>query len=197
MGKEVSNTVAAAHQVAGEYLEDSFRAFRGYRRLGEGALEQVTDEELFRLIDPEANSIAMLMQHIAGNMRSRWTDFLTSDGEKPDRHRDREFEARKGSRAELMREWNDAWELMLGTIQSLKPEDVLREITIRGEKHRVLWAIQRQVTHYAYHVGQMVVLAKHFRGPQWKSLSIPKGESEQWNLRVAAGDPSTKSRPVR
>jgi len=196
MGEEVSNDGAATNQVARAYLDDSFRAFRGYRRLAEGALEQVTDEELFVLIDPEANSIAMLMQHMAGNMRSRWTDFLTSDGEKPGRHRDREFEARPASRAELMREWNDAWELMLGTIQSLKPEDVLREITIRGEKHGVLWAVQRQVTHYAYHIGQLVILAKHFRGAQWKSLSIPKGESEQWNQRTAAGDPSTQNRPL-
>jgi hypothetical protein len=174
--------------IAQHYLDDSYRAFRGYRRLAEGALEQITDEELFRQLDPEANSIAMLMQHIAGNMRSRWTDFLTSDGEKPDRHRDREFEPRRASRAELMQEWNAAWELLLSTIQSLKPEDVLREITIRGERHSVLYAIQRQVTHYAYHVGQLVFLAKHFRGAQWKSLSIPKGQSEDFNQRMAAAE---------
>jgi hypothetical protein len=174
--------------IAQHYLDDSYRAFRGYRRLAEGALEQISDEELFRQLDPEANSIAILMQHIAGNMRSRWTDFLTSDGEKPDRHRDREFEARSTTRAELMAEWNEAWELLLSTIQSLKPEDVLREITIRGERHSVLYAIQRQVTHYAYHVGQLVFLAKHFRGAQWKSLSIPKGQSEEFNQRMAAAD---------
>jgi uncharacterized damage-inducible protein DinB len=174
--------------IAQHYLDDSYRAFRGYRRLAEGALEQISDEELFRQLDPEANSIAMLMQHIAGNMRSRWTDFLTSDGEKPDRHRDREFEARRATRAELMQEWNAAWELLLSTIQSLKPQDVLREITIRGERHSVLYAIQRQVTHYAYHVGQLVFLAKHFRGAQWTSLSIPKGQSEDFNQRMAGGE---------
>src|SRR3954464_640981 len=105
MGKEMNGS--AAPNVARAYLEDSYRAFRGYRRLAEGALEQISDEELFRQIDPEANSIAVLMQHIAGNIRSRWTDFLTSDGEKPDRHRDSEFEARRATRAELMAEWND------------------------------------------------------------------------------------------
>ena len=170
--------------IAQAYLEDSFRALRGYRRLAEGALEQVRDDELFRQLDAESNSIAIVMQHIAGNMRSRWTEFLASDGEKPDRQRDREFEARPRARAELMKEWNEAWELTLATIQALKPEDVLREITIRGERHTVLWAIQRQVTHYAYHVGQMVFLAKHFRGAEWKSLSIPKGKSEEWNQKT-------------
>jgi hypothetical protein len=190
MGKEVSDVTSGnvAQDVSQHYLDDSYRAFRGYRRLGEGALEQVTDAELFQLIDPESNSIAMLMQHLAGNMRSRWKDFLTSDGEKPHRHRDREFEAHSTTRAELMREWNEAWDLALSTIQSLKPEDVLREITIRGETHSVLWAIQRQVTHYAYHVGQLVFLAKHFRGAQWKSLSIPKGQSENFNQRMAVGE---------
>src|SRR3954463_843832 len=127
------NGEAEMTDVARAYLEDSFRAFRGYRRLAEGALEQLRDDELFRQIDPESNSVAVVMQHIAGNMHSRWTDFLTSDGEKPDRHRDREFEARRASRAELMKEWNQAWDLTLATIQSLKPADVLREITIRGE----------------------------------------------------------------
>jgi uncharacterized damage-inducible protein DinB len=175
-------------RVASAYLDDSFRAFRGYRNLAEGAIAQLGDDELFRQLDAEANSIAVLMQHIAGNMRSRWTDFLTTDGEKPDRHRDREFEARTVSRDELMREWNAAWDLMLGAIQALQPADVLREITIRGEQHTVLWAIQRQVTHYAYHVGQIVFLAKHFRGAEWKSLSIPKGQSEQFNQRMAAGE---------
>jgi hypothetical protein len=167
-------------EVAKAYLEDSYRAMRGYRRLAEGALEQVRDDELFGQLDAESNSIAIVMRHIAGNMRSRWADFLTTDGEKPDRQRDREFEARPGSRAELMKEWNRAWELTLATVQALKPEDVLREVAIRGERHTVLWAIQRQVTHYAYHVGQIVFLAKHFRGAEWKSLSIPKGKSAEW-----------------
>ncbi len=177
MGQEMND-------VAKAYLDDSYKAFRGYRHMGEGAIAQVNVDELFKLIDPEANSIAITMQHIAGNMRSRWTDFLTSDGEKPDRHRDREFEPWQHSRESLMKEWNAAWDLLLGVIQSLRPEDVLREITIRGEKHSVLWAIQRQVTHYAYHVGQIVFLAKHFRGAEWKSLSIPKGQSEQFNQKT-------------
>src|SRR2546423_10372633 len=152
MGKKEVTQVHT--DVAQTYLDDAYRAFRGYRRLGEGALAQVSDAELLRQLDPESNSIAMLMQHLAGNMRSRWTEFLTSDGEKPGRHRDREFEPQQHSRAELMREWNEGWDLALATIQSLKPEDVLREVAIRGERRTVLWAIQRQVTHYAYHVGQ-------------------------------------------
>jgi hypothetical protein len=177
MGKEMTGIERA-------YLDDSFRAFRGYRRLAEGALAQVRDDELFRQLDPESNSIAMVMQHIAGNMRSRWSDFLTSDGEKPDRQRDREFEARHATRDELVREWDAAWELTLATLQSLAPADLLREVTIRGEPHTVLWAIQRQATHYAYHVGQIVFLAKHFRGAEWKSLSIPKGKSEEFSQKT-------------
>lgn len=187
MGEEVSDVGQTS--VARAYLDDCFRAFRGYRNLAEGALAQVSDDELFQQLDPESNSIAMLMQHLAGNMRSRWTDFLTSDGEKPGRHRDQEFEIKPGTtRAELMREWNEGWDLALATVQSLEPEDVLRVVTIRGDQRTVLWAIQRQVTHYAYHVGQIAFLAKSFRGRDWKSLSIPKGQSEDWNRRMAAGE---------
>jgi uncharacterized damage-inducible protein DinB len=175
--------------VAQAYLEDSFRSFRGYRRLAEGAIEQVNDEELFRSLDPESNSIAVIMRHIGGNMRSRWTDFLSSDGEKSWRHRDREFETPPSqARADLMREWDEAWELTLSTLEALQPGDVLREVVIRGDKHTVLWALQRQIAHYAYHVGQIVFLAKHFRGAAWKSLSIPKGMSEEVNRRAAAGE---------
>src|SRR3954466_3008697 len=143
--------------IARAYLEDSYRAFRGYRRLAEGALEQISDEELFRQIDPEANSIAVLMQHIAGNIRSRWTDFLTSDGEKPDRHRDQEFEmASSISRSELLRVWEDGWATVFAALAPLSDADLPTKVFIRGEPHSVMQAINRQVAHYAHHVGQIV-----------------------------------------
>jgi hypothetical protein len=161
------------------YLDEARRSFRGHKRLAEGALAQVRDEELFTLIDAEANSIAIIVKHLAGNMRSRWTDFLTSDGDKPNRHRDEEFEMQSGTtREEMMRWWEEAWALVFQTIESLNPEDLGRTVYIRGQEHTVLQAINRQVAHYAYHVGQIVLLAKHARGAEWKSLSIPKGQSE-------------------
>jgi uncharacterized damage-inducible protein DinB len=164
---------------AAAYLDEALRSFRGHKRLAEGAIAQLSDAELFALIDPEANSIAIVVKHMAGNMRSRWTDFLTTDGDKPNRHRDTEFEMQPGTtRAELMRWWEEAWALVFKTIESLKPEDLVRTVYIRGQEHTVLQAINRQVTHYAYHVGQIVLLAKHARGAEWKSLSIPKGQSE-------------------
>ncbi len=164
------------------YLDEARRSFRGHKRLAEGAMEQLSDEEMFRLIDPEANSIAMIVKHLAGNMRSRWTNFLTSDGEKPDRHRDTEFEMSAGTtRADVMNWWETGWELVFEALDGLKGEDLGHTVTIRGEPHTVLQAINRQIAHYAQHVGQIVFLAKHLKGAQWKSLSIPKGMSEQVN----------------
>lgn len=161
------------------YLEDVLRNFRSYKRLAEEAMAQATDEEIFRQIDPEANSIAMLVKHMAGNMRSRWVDFLTSDGEKPDRHRDREFEIDSGTtRADVMAWWEQGWQYVFQAITPLKPEDLTRKVFIAGREHLVLQAITRQLLHYAGHVNQIVLLAKHFRGAEWKSLSIPKGKSE-------------------
>jgi hypothetical protein len=161
------------------YLTDELRNFRGYKKLAEEALAQINDEEIFRQIDPEANSIAILIKHMSGNMRSRWTDFLTTDGEKPDRHRDREFEIDPATtRAQVMQWWEDGWRCVFDAVTPLKPADLLRTVTIAGREHTVLQAISRQLLHYAGHVNQIVMLAKHFRGPEWKSLSIPKGQSD-------------------
>ena len=165
--------------VGSAYLMDALNNFRSYKKLAEEALAQVSDEEIFRLIDPDANSIAMLIKHMAGNMRSRWTDFLTSDGEKPDRHRDREFEIDPATtRADVMRWWEDGWRCVFDTITPLTSDDLKRKVLIAGREHSVMQAITRQLLHYAGHVNQIVLLAKHFRGPGWKSLSIPKGQSE-------------------
>jgi len=185
------DTNAAAH-----YLEEVRRQFRGHKRLGEGAIAQLKDEELFFAIDAESNSVAIIIKHLAGNMRSRFTDFLTSDGEKPDRHRDQEFElSSTPGREELMRWWEEGWSRVFAAIEPLQPGDVMRKVTIRGEPHTVLQAINRQLTHYAYHVGQIVFLAKHLRAKEWKSLSIPRGKSEEFNRRAVTDRPPGPSGP--
>jgi hypothetical protein len=172
--------------LAQHYLDEARRQFRGYKRLGEGALAQLKDEELFLTLDRESNSAAVIVKHMAGNMRSRFADFLTSDGEKPDRHRDQEFElSSQIARADVMQWWESGWSYVLSAIEALRPEDVQRTVTIRGEPHTVLQAINRQLAHYAYHVGQIVFLAKHLRSTEWKSLSIPRGESEAVNRKLA------------
>ncbi|MFZ0803802.1 MAG: DUF1572 domain-containing protein [Terriglobales bacterium] len=174
-------------ELAQHYLEEARRQFRGYKRLGEGALAQLKDEEFFVALDPESNSVAIIVKHLAGNMRSRSTDFLTTDGEKPDRHRDQEFELSSGTtRADVMRGWESGWSYVFSAIEALRPEDVARTVTIRGEPHSVLQAINRQLAHYAYHIGQIVFLAKHFRSNDWKSLSVPRGQSEEFNRKMAA-----------
>jgi hypothetical protein len=170
------------------YLVEAIKGFRALKTQGERAIAQVSDEQLFATIDAEANSIAVLMKHLAGNMRSRWTDFLTSDGEKPDRRRDTEFEVASGlTRTELQRWWDSGWKCVLDCVGALAPEDLARTVMIRGEPHTVLEAINRQLTHYAGHVGQIVLLAKHLRGGEWKTLSIPRGQSEQFNARMRRG----------
>jgi hypothetical protein len=161
------------------YLADIRRAFTNYRTLAERALEQVTDEQLWTAIDSEANSIAVIMQHVAGNLRSRFLDFLTADGEKPDRRRDEEFEPSGVSRVELRARWDEAWRITLGSLDALTPDDLSRTIHIRGEAFAVVEALDRSITHTAYHVGQIVFLAKHFAGSGWRSLSIPKGRSAE------------------
>jgi hypothetical protein len=167
--------------IASLYLDEARRQFRGNKRLAEGAIGQLKDEELFVTIDPESNSVATLIKHLAGNMRSRFTDFLTSDGEKPDRFRDREFELNSTTtRAEVMRWWDEGWAQVFATLDALKPEDVMRTVTIRGEPHTVLQAINRQIAHYAGHIGQIIFLAKHLRSSEWKTLSIPRGKSEDY-----------------
>lgn len=165
-------------RIGAAYLDEAFRSLRGHKRLAEGAFAQIDDPQFFRVLDPEANSVAIIVKHIAGNMRSRFTDLLTSDGEKPWRNRDQEFIIQPGlTRADLMRAWEDAWKLAFDTIQSLKPEDLLKTVTTRGQAQNVLQAVHRAVAHYAYHVGQILFLAKHLRSTGWKSLSIPRGQS--------------------
>jgi hypothetical protein len=160
------------------YLQDLARTFRMYKKLADRALAQVSDGDLHTLIDPEANSVAIVMKHVAGNLRSRFTDFLTADGEKPDRHRDGEFEMpTRASRAELLGAWDEGFAVVLAAIESLQPEDLDRTVYIRHEAFLVVEALNRSVTHTAYHVGQIVYLAKHFAGAEWAALTIPKGAS--------------------
>jgi Protein of unknown function (DUF1572) len=163
-----------------EFLDDALLQLKKLKAQADKSIGQVSDEQFFALIDPDANSIALIMKHVAGNMRSRWTDFLTTDGEKPDRNRDSEFEQEgTDTRASVIARWESAWTLTLGTISSLTPEDLARRVQIRGESHSVLEAINRQLTHYAAHIGQIIMLAKHFAGAHWQTLSIPKGKSKE------------------
>ncbi|HLV87163.1 MAG TPA: DUF1572 family protein [Candidatus Sulfotelmatobacter sp.] len=171
--------------VGAHYLEEARRQMRGHKRMAEGAMSQLKDDEFFFTLDPEANSVAILVKHLAGNMRSRFTDFLTSDGEKPDRFRDGEFEITAATtRADVMKWWEDGWSCVFSAIDPLKPDDVVRTVTIRGEPHTVLQAVNRQIAHYAQHIGQIVMLAKHLRSSEWKTLSIPRGKSEEYKKVV-------------
>jgi hypothetical protein len=175
--------------LASHYLDEAHRQMRGHKRLAEGAMAQLEDEELFITLDPESNSIALIVKHMAGNMRSRFTDFLTTDGEKPDRYRDQEFElSPETTRADLTKWWEEGWARVFGAIEALKPEDVVRTVTIRGEPHTVMQAINRQIAHYAYHTGQIVFLAKHIRSSKWKTLSIARGKSEDYKIVAPTSD---------
>jgi len=170
---------------AAHYLDEARRQMRGHKRMGEGAMSQLKDEDFFVTLDPESNSVAILVKHLAGNMRSRFTDFLTTDGEKPDRFRDQEFELTPATtRADVMRWWEEGWSCVFAAIDTLKPEDVMRTVTIRAEPQTVLQATNRQIAHYAQHVGQIVFLAKHLRSSEWKTLTIPRGKSEQFKKVV-------------
>ncbi len=174
--------------LASHYLEEIRRQLRGHKRMAESAIAQLSDEQLFQQIDEEANSVAIIVKHIAGNARSRFTDFLASDGEKPDRFRDREFEiTSRTNREEVMRWWEEGWSCVFGTIDGLKPEDVERTVTIRQEPHTVMQALNRALAHYAQHIGQLVFLAKHLRGSQWQTLSIPRGKSEEFKTKNPKG----------
>ena len=165
-------------KIGAAYLDEAFRSLRGHKRLAEDAFAQIDDEQFFRIIDPEANSVAILVKHMAGNMRSRFTDLLTSDGEKPWRNRDQEFIIDPGTtRGELMRYWEESWSLTLETVRSLKPDDLLKMVSTRGQPNNVLQAVHRATAHYAYHVGQILFLAKHLKSAGWKSLSIPRAQS--------------------
>jgi hypothetical protein len=161
--------------VAAAYLDDVRLQFRKLKKLAEDALAQVTDDELVVALDTESNSLAVIMKHIAGNLRSRFTDFLTTDGEKPDRNRDGEFEiAANPGRAALVADWESGWARLFATLDSLRPDDLLREVRVRGEGLPALAQLDRQMTHHAYHVGQIVFLAKHLRSSEWKNLSMPR-----------------------
>jgi uncharacterized damage-inducible protein DinB len=181
-----------ALQFTTSYLEDSRALFRYYKTLAEKAMAQVNDEQLVAVLDGEMNSIAVIVKHMAGNMRSRWTNFLTTDGEKPDRDRDTEFVDPPATRDALLAVWEQGWKYLLDTLDSLSDEDLQRTVTIRGEAHSVMQAINRQVAHYSYHCGQIVLLAKHFKHDDWKSLSVPRRHSADFNQRVLAGEASQR-----
>jgi hypothetical protein len=172
------------------HLSDSLAVFRQYKKLAEAAMVQATDEQLYLTLDPEANSIALVVKHMTGNMRSRWTNFLTTDGEKPDRNRDSEFVEPPPTREALMQLWENGWNCVFTALEPLTDADLGRTVTIRGEAHSVMQAINRQLAHYASHCGQIVLLAKHFQHDHWKSLSVPKNKSAEINRRVASGEAS-------
>ncbi len=174
------------------YVEDSTALFRFYKQLADRAMAQVTDEQLYLTLDHEANSIAIIVKHMAGNMRSRWTDFLTTDGEKPNRNRDSEFAEPAATREALLEDWESGWAAVFGALEPLTDADLGRTITIRGEAHSVMQAINRQVAHYAHHVGQIVLLAKHYACDHWESLSVPRNRSAEFNRKVAAGEASQR-----
>lgn len=181
-----------ALQFTTSHIEDSIAVFGYYKRLAERAMAQVADEQLFTVLDCEANSIAIIIKHMAGNMRSRWSDFLNTDGEKPTRDRDSEFVDPPATREALLSEWEHGWATMFGSLEPLTDADLVRTITIRGEPHSVMQAINRQLAHYPYHVGQIVLLAKHFASDHWQSLSVPRNQSAEFNRRVAAGEASQR-----
>jgi Protein of unknown function (DUF1572) len=170
------------------FLEDSLPLFHNYKRLAEGAMKQVTDEQLLVFLDPEMNSIALIVKHMVGNMRSRWTDFLHSDGEKPDRNRDSEFENPYSSRTDMLAAWEEGWNFVFGALETLSDADLARTVTIRGEAHSVMQAISRQLTHYAYHCGQIVMLAKHLGSSRWQALTMPRNKSAEFNQGVAPAE---------
>ena len=184
--------------LAQHYLEDAIFSFRTYKKLAEKALDQLKDEEYFVTLDPESNSIAVIMKHIAGNMFSRWTNFLTSDGEKPDRNRDMEFViGAETTRDDVRDYWEQGWACLFNALEPLQPEDFERKVLIRGEAHTIVQAINRQLSHYAQHIGQIVFLAKHFRSAEWKSLSVPRNKSAAFNTYLAGKpkqEPGTEDR---
>ena len=173
-----------ADPLSKHYIENALEEFRGMKALADKAAAQVSDEEFFRAIDPESNSIAVIMKHMAGNMRSRWTDFLNSDGEKPDRHRDTEFELKDEGREAIQARWEEGWRTVFGAIEPLAGEDLLRTVTIRREPHTIVEAVNRQLTHYGEHVGQIIFLAKHLKSSAWRTLSVPRGGSEAFNKKM-------------
>lgn len=182
-------------EIIQNYHADALQSFRNYKKLAERAIQQIDDEDFFKTIDAESNSVAVIVKHIAGNLHSRWRDFLTSDGEKPDRNRDTEFEMVADTRESLIQFWETGWQMLFDNIEPLTVEDFSKTVSIRGEPHTIVEAINRQLTHYSYHIGQIVFLAKHFRSADWKTLSVPKNKSAQFNQyladKQAAGEAGT------
>jgi hypothetical protein len=174
------------------YLRDSLTLLRYYKNLADRAIAQVPEEQLTATLDPEMNSIAVVVKHLAGNMRSRWTDFLTSDGEKPDRNRDTEFDEPPQTRTDLLTLWESGWACVFSALDPLTDADLQCTVTIRGEAHSVMQAVNRQLAHYPYHIGQIVMLAKHFQSHAWTSLSVPRRQSAEFNRRVLASDASQR-----
>jgi len=181
-----------AHEFTTSYIKDSIDLFQQTKKQAERAMEQAPDEAFFAMLDPESNSIAIIVKHMAGNMRSRWTNFLTSDGEKPDRHRDTEFETPPATRAEVMALWEKGWTYVFDALGALTDTDLSRQVMIRNEPHSVMQAINRQIAHYSNHAGQIVYLAKHFAGKNWKAVTVPKNKSAQFTTDVAAGRSSQR-----
>ncbi len=181
-----------AHEFTTSYIKDSVDLLRNSKKLAERAMEQTPDGALFATLDPESNSIAIIVKHLSGNMRSRFTNFLTTDGEKPDRNRDSEFEAPPATRAELMALWERGWSYVFDALAELTDADLGRNVMIRNEPHSVMQAINRQIAHYSMHMGQIVYLAKHFAGENWKSITVPRHKSAQFNVDVAAGRKSQR-----
>jgi hypothetical protein len=173
-------------------LKDGLSLFHYYKKLGDGALAQLTDEQLYATLDPEMNSVAVIIKHLSGNMKSRWTGFPNADGESKSRNRDAEFMDPPATRAEVQAMWDEGWACVFGALEPLSDSDLSRSVTIRGEAHSVAQAIHRQLGHYAYHVGQIVFLAKHLNSSHWKSLSIPRNQSTAFNERVARGEASQR-----
>lgn len=181
-----------AHQFTTSYLNDSLAIFRLYKNMTERAMEQLTPEQFFTTLDPEMNSVALIVKHMAGNMRSRWRDFLTTDGEKPDRNRDSEFEDPPATADAVKKMWEDGWAYVFGALEPLSDADLGRQVAIRGEPHSVMQAVNRQIAHYAQHCGQIIFLAKHLQHENWKSLTIPRKGSADYNRRVLAGEASQR-----
>ncbi len=187
--------------VSQHYLEDALQTFRDYKKLAERAFAQISDQDFFKTIDEESNSIAVNIKHMAGNMLSRWTDFLTTDGEKPERNRDIEFVVLPGTtRDEMLAYWEKGWQCVFAAVEPLGPDDLMRTVSIRGQAHTVIQAINRQLAHYAYHTGQIVFLAKHFKSSDWQSLSVPRNRSAEFNAHLeekAKESSTTSSEPTR
>jgi hypothetical protein len=179
-----------AHEFTTSYLKDAITLFHHYKKLGDRAMAQVSDDAITSVPDAESNSIAILVKHMSGNMRSRWRDFLTTDGEKPDRNRDAEFEAPPETRTAAIDLWEAGWKTMFAALESLTDEDMGRTVYINGQAHSVVQAINRQLTHYSYHVGQIVYLAKHYSGSQWKSLTVPRGKTAEAIAKLNSGKDS-------